>query len=219
MIPRPSAPSQRVLLGASVDVTTSWIDTCKDSHVTIAPGKAEHDAPGVGTIERETTYTPCNPQPFHVTAACSLACEPIDIDGPYTGGASVSVRTLALGVVTISVDMIHDATHEHRSQELTVEVVRPDAFFAQCMTPDRTWGACTKGLLAEDPRIRIWAKLDGKLIASSLLRVNGAAAAPGSKLADGVSLATLLGTPVSPGPIELVLSLGDKTETLSLEAR
>ncbi|MDQ3370539.1 MAG: hypothetical protein M3680_34400 [Myxococcota bacterium] len=217
--PPPPTPSMRVLVGADTDVTVSWNEGCDTkSSLTWESGEDAHKGLGIGTIGRKQTTVGCRPQRFYVEAKCDLLCEQVDSDDLiYTGSASVRMRVLASGLATVTLELIHADTHDHKTKIQTIEVLPPDSFRMQCMNPSNAWGPCERGLSAEQPLIRVWAILGIMIKQSTLLRVNGAAAPKGTSFTVGASLATILGQdPLAPGTYDLTVSVGAAQQQFSV---
>ena len=125
-----TTPAERVVLGGTVEVETSWKQTCSETHITGLKDTSAHDAPGIG-LERKTTTWDCKQQTFHVDVSCEERCEADEHDAAFTGASAVRVRMTTLGATTVHLEVIHAQTNEHRSKDKRVEVVLPDAFSAR----------------------------------------------------------------------------------------
>ncbi len=215
----PPKPEKRIVLGGTTQMSAEWSETCSKTSWDWEGGKSEHDAPGLPSLERNKVSYTCNQQAFEVEVKCSGKCELVASpdDATYTGSASVDVRALELGVMTIDLELIHAKTHEHRSRQQVVEVVLPETFTIQCFTPAKRWGPCRDGISVEEPLLRVFAMGDGAIHKSSLLRVNGQPAPKGTSFTIGVPLTAFVPS-VAPGPIPIVVSLGTKEMTFTLNA-
>lgn len=215
----PVKPEKQVVLGSTTTMSAGWSETCSKTHWSWEGGKSEHDAPGIPSLERNKVYYTCNEQRFAVDVKCSAKCELVATpdDATYTGSASVDVRALELGVMTIDLELIHAQTSDHRTKRQVIEVIPPETFTIQCFTPAKRWGPCRDGISVEEPMLRVFAQAGGAIHKSSLLRVNGQPAPKGTSFTTGVPLTAFVPS-VVPGKVSIVVSLGPKEMTFTLDA-
>lgn len=218
--PFPTQPEKRIVIGGTVPMSAEWASTCTKTDWHWEGGESEHDAPGLPSLEHTKVSYTCNEQPFEVEVKCSMKCELVAAadDMAFRGSASVDVRALELGVMTIDLQLTHTKTAKHRWRRAMVEVVLPDAFSIQCFTPAKRWGPCREGIDVQQPLFRVFPMADGMVQRSSLLRVNGQPAPKGGNFTIGVPLTAFVPTVEAGGIYSIVVSVGTKEQTFRLDA-
>lgn len=213
---------ERALLGSSIDMETTAITGCRVvTHIVGLKDTSSHDAPGIG-LERESEVVGCRGQDVSAKAFCipRAMCETADDEVRSTGGASIRVRLVKPGSVKVTLEVNNLESGAHRTNVRRFDVVPPDSFRLQCMTPALAWGPCEAGVAAVQPLIRVFPILDGKPARSHLLRVNGRAGSSSTSFTTGQSLEPLLGTsPVEPGTYELDIAVGEMHQHASITVR
>lgn len=211
---------ERALLGTSIDMETTAITGCRvESHIVGLKDTSSHDAPGIG-LERKYEVVGCRGQDVEVKAFCNprAMCETADDEERGTGGASIRVRLVQPGTVKVTLEVNNLESGAHRTNVRRFEVVPPESFRLQCMTPALAWGSCDAGVAAGQPLIRVFPILDGKPTRSHMLRVNGKAGTTSTSFTTGQSLEPLLGTG-APGTYDLDISVGAMHQQATITVR
>lgn len=203
---------ERALLGTSVDMETTAITGCRVvSHIVGLEDTSSHDAPGIG-LKRSYEVVGCRGQDVEAKAFCNprTMCGIADGEERGTGGASIRVRLVQPGSVKVTLEINNLESGAHRTKVRRFEVVPPESFRLQCMTPALAWGPCESGVSAVQPLIRVFPILDGKPTRSHMLRVNGQPGTSSTSFTTGQSLEPILGaSPVAPGTYDLDIAIGE----------
>jgi hypothetical protein len=212
----PTQPEKRIVLGSTTSMSADWAQTCSKTKWSWEYGDYKDD---IGSLEHRKVSYACNEQTFELAVKCNIKCELVASpdDGTFHGSASVDVRALELGVMTVDLDLTNTKTAKHRYRRAMVEVALPDTFTLQCFTPAKRWGPCREGISAEQPQLRVFVMSGGAIARSSLLRVNGQPAPKGTDFTTGVPLTAFVPA-VAPGKIDIVVSLGAKQMPFTLDA-
>lgn len=195
---------ERIVLGGStsMDASAASLGCHVETHIVGLTADFSDEGQGLG-LRRTSEVVGCRAQGIAAQAFCSprAMCEMADDQFQGHGGASIRVRLIQLGSVKVTLEINELESGKHQTNVRRFDVVPPEAFRTQCMTPAQTWGPCSAGVSAAQPLIRVFAVLDGKLVRTALLRVNGHAGDTPTSFTTGQSLEPILGAhPIQPGP-------------------
>ena len=220
-----AAAVERVALGTSIDMETTAITGCRtESTITgidFTWDKPSKEGPSLG-FTREHVIVGCRGQSVEATLFCRPrdACDAAEDEQRGHGGLSLAVLLTRTGNVTVQLEINNLEAGTHETKVRSFDVVPPDAFRLQCFTPALAWGSCEHGVAAAQPSIRVWPMLDGKLVRTRLLRVNGYAGTTSTSFTNGQSLEPILGGgPVQPGTYDLDFELGEMRQRVSITVR
>lgn len=216
--------TERVALGASVDMETTAIAGCRtESWVTgveLTWDNPEKEGPDLG-LRRGRAVVGCRGQALEAKVFCRprTGCEMADDDEQGYGGLSIPVLLVEPGTTEVTLEINNLEAGTHSTTVRRFEVLPPTAFRLQCLTPARLWGSCEEGVAAAQPLIRIWPMLDGKLVRTRLLRVNGHAGTSSTSFVTGQSLEPIVGiSPMPTGTYELEIAVGALRERAIITA-
>lgn len=211
---------ERIILGGStfMDAEAERTGCHVETQIVGLTADFSDEGQGLG-LRRKSKVVGCRDQGIAAKAFCSprTMCEMADDEFQGSGGASIRVRLIQPGSVKVMLEINNAETGGHHTSVRRFDVVLPQAFRTQCMTPALVWGPCAAGVSAAQPLIRVFPVLDGKLVSTALLRVNAHAGDTSTSFTTGQSLEPILGAhPIQPGPYVLDIAVGDKHEELSI---